>query len=74
MALKIGIARQKELENYLSPKLQSGSRLPNPKSVSDGTPFYLQASDGVYTEHLMFNGRWHRKIIDSNSQVILDEV
>ena len=73
MALKINIAQQKELENYLSPKLQKGGRLPNPKSVSDGTPFYLQASDGVYVEHIMFNGKWHKKVVDSNSNIVLEE-
>lgn len=63
-----------ELKNYFSPKILKGKSLPNPKSVSDSTIYFLEASDGVYVEHIMFNGRWHRKVVDSNSQVTLEQV
>jgi hypothetical protein len=72
--LKLDIQQQKELENYLSPKLQYGKSLPNPKSVSDGTPFYLLSPDGVYEECLMFKGKWCRKVADSNSRIVLEEI
>lgn len=72
--LKLDIQSQKELENYLSPKIQKGKYLPNVKSVSDGTPFYLLTSDGVYEECLMFQGKWCRKVVDLNSRVVLEEI
>lgn len=74
MLNRLNIAGQKEVENYFSPKPQQGKSLPNPKSVSDMTPFYLQASDGVYVEHIMFNGKWHKKVVDSENQIILEEI
>lgn len=63
-----------EIRRNFSPKLQKGKTLPNKKSVSDGTPFYLLASDGVYVEHIMFNGRWNKKVVDSNANIILEQV
>lgn len=63
-----------ELKNDFAPKELKGTSLPNPKSVSDFTTFWLQDSDGVYVEHKMFNGKWHKKVIDNNLQVVLLEL
>lgn len=63
-----------EIRRDFSPKLQNGKSLPNPKSVADGTLFYKEESDGVFVEHIMFNGRWNKKVVDSNSNVILEQV
>ena len=62
------------LKNYFSPKPEKGDTLPNPKIVTDRAVFYLKDSDGVYVEHIMFNGKWNRKVVDLNSNVILEEV
>lgn len=70
----LNVKQQKDLETYFSPKLLIGDYLPNPKTVSDGQPFYLKASDGIYVEHIMFKGKWHKKVIDSISQVTLEEI
>ena len=59
--LKLDVDQQKEIENYFSPKVLNGKSLPNPKSVADKTIFYLLASDGVYVEHIMFNGKMEQK-------------
>ena len=63
-----------ELKRHFNVKVESGKSLPNVKSVSDNTPFYLKQSDGVYVEYIMFNGKWHKKVIDANSNVTLEEV
>ena len=63
-----------ELKRHFNVKVESGKSLPNVKSVSDNTPFYLKQSDGVYIEHIMFNGKWHKKVIDADSNVTLEEV
>ena len=70
----LNVTQIEELKNDFSPKILEGKTLPNPKSVADGQVFYLQASDAVFVEHIMFRGKWHKKIIDSDSQVILREV
>ncbi len=62
------------LKNSFSPKTEKGDALPSPRGITDGTVFYLQEADGVYIEHIMFNGAWHKKVIDSASQVTLEEV
>jgi len=62
------------LKNDFAPKILSGKVLPNPKSVVDGQSFYLQASDAVYEEHIMFRGSWYRKVVDLNSRVMLEKV
>jgi hypothetical protein len=63
-----------ELKNHFSSKILDGKALPNPKSVSDKTVFFKEESDGVYLEHVMFKGRWHKKVVDSNSQIILEQI
>ena len=63
-----------EIKNYFSPKVLQGKSLPNPKSVADNTIFYKEESDGVFEEHIMFNGRWNIKVVDSNSKVVLRQV
>lgn len=63
-----------EIKNYFSPKVLSGKSLPNPKSVADNTVFYKEESDGVFVEHIMFNGRWNKKVVDLNSNVVLEQV
>ncbi len=63
-----------ELKNDFAPKILSGKNLPNPKSVTDNQGFYLEASDGVYQEYIMFKGKWHKKVVDSNYNVILEQV
>lgn len=63
-----------EIKNYFSPKVLSGKSLPNPKAVADNTIFYKEESDGVFAEHIMFNGRWNKKVVDFNSNVVLEQV
>lgn len=63
-----------ELRPYFNTKNELGTKLPEPRTVVDGTSFYLQETDGVYVEHIMFKGKWHKKVIDSASQVTLEEV
>jgi len=62
------------LKQYFVAVAESGTRLPSVEIMSDGTPFFLQETDGVFVEHIMFNGRWHKKVVDSNSNVTLEEV
>jgi len=62
-----------ELRNYLQARPEYGTKLPNPKDVPDYTSFYL-LTDGVYIEHIMFKNTWHKKVVDSNSNVALEEV
>ena len=62
------------LKNYFTVKAEKGKKFPNVKSVNDGTIFFKLESDGIYVEHIMLDGRWHKKIVDSNSQVTLEQV
>lgn len=71
--MEIDVRHIEELKNYFAPKILSGKYLPNPKTVTDNQEFYLFV-DGVYKEHKMFNGKWHRKEINASNQVILVEV
>ena len=72
--MELKITDIEAIKKHFSPKVLDGTSLPNPKSVMDGQPYFLKESDGVYVEHIMFKGRWHKKIVDSNSNVILEEV
>jgi hypothetical protein len=72
--LPYSVKEIEELKNDFAPKILSGRTLPNPKTVIDGQSFYLQASDGVYQEYLMFKGKWNKKVIDLNYNVILEQV
>ncbi len=63
-----------EIKNYFQPKTLSGKHLPNPKEVPDNTIFFKQESDGVFVEHIMFQGRWNKKVVDANSNVVLEQV
>jgi len=72
--LEIDVRHIEELKNYFAPKVLSGKSLPNPKTVTDNTVFYKQESDGVFVEHIMFNGRWNKKVVDLNSNVVLEQV
>lgn len=63
-----------EIKNYFAPKSLSGKTLPNPKTVTDNTIFYKEESDGVYVEHVMFGGRWNKKVVDANSNVVLEQI
>lgn len=63
-----------EIKNYFAPKVLSGKSLPNAKSVTDNTIFYKEESDGVFVEHIMFNGRWNKKVVDINANVVLKAV
>lgn len=62
-----------ELRNYFHNKPEYGAKLPNPKDVPDWTIFFLKVGL-AYIEHIMFNNKWHKKVIDSNSNVTLEEV
>ena len=62
------------LKQYFVARAESGNSLPNPKAVGDGTGFFLKEPDGVYVEHIMFNGRWNKKVVDSDSNVTLEAV
>lgn len=62
------------LKQYFVTLAEQGDRLPDPQTVSDGTPFYKKEPDGVYVEHIMFEGKWNKKIVDDSSQVTLEEV
>lgn len=42
--------------------------------MDDWATFYLKESDGVYVEHIMFDGRWHKKAVDLDSNIVLEEV
>ncbi len=59
---------------YFVSRSEIGRTLPDPRAVSDGTTFYLKESDGVKVEHVMVEGKWHKKVIDGNDQVTLEEV
>ena len=62
-----------EIRRYFNPKPLTGKYLPNVKTVSDNQSFYLEESDGVYVEHIMFKGKWRKKVVDINSNVVLKE-
>lgn len=62
-----------DIRNYFNPIPETGTQLPNAKDVPDWTIFWL-LSGGVYIEHIMFKNAWHKKIVDSNSQVVLEKV
>ena len=62
------------LKQYFTPIAESGTELPSVQVTNDGTPFFLKESDGVFVEHIMFDGRWHKKVLDSDSNVTLEEV
>jgi len=70
----LDVKQIEELKNDFAPKPLQGKTLPNPKSVVDGQSFYLLASDGVYVEHIMFNGKWNKKVVDLSSNVVLQAV
>ena len=63
-----------QLKNYFASKFEAGENLPDIQSVADGTVYFLKGDDGVFVEHVMFNGKWHVKVIDGNDQVTLEEV
>ncbi len=50
-----------------------GEKLPNPKDVADKSSFYLKSGD-TYVKHKMINGKWMKEVVDSNSQVIFQQV
>lgn len=50
-----------------------GDKLPNPKDVADKSSFYLKSGD-TYIKHKMINGKWMKEVVDSNSQVIFQQV
>lgn len=70
----IDITTLEEIKRSFSPILQKGTSLPNVKSVVDGTVFFKKESDRTYVEHIMIDGKWHKKVVDNLSQVILEEV
>ena len=41
--------------------------------MADKTSFYLKNGD-TYEEHIMFQGKWHRKVINEFSQTVLQKV
>ena len=62
-----------ELKNYFNSKSEFGERLPNIKDVAEGTTYFLKSSD-TYIEHIALKGAWYKKIVDSNSQVVIEKV
>lgn len=62
-----------DLKNYFTPKVEYGSILPAIKDTSDGMIFFLK-SGLVYIEHVMIKNSWYKKVVDSDSQVILEKV
>lgn len=62
-----------ELGNYFQPNVEFGDVLPNVKDVRDKTIFFLKVGL-VYIEHIMIKNSWHKKVVDSDSQVILEKV
>lgn len=60
-----------ELRNYFQTIPESGDKLPNVKDVPDWTVFFL-GSDKV--EHIMYKNKWHKKVADLTSQVVLEQV
>lgn len=67
------VSEIEELKNYFQSIPESGSSLPNPREVPDWTVYFLLV-DGVYIEHLMFKNNWYKKVVDSDSQIILEKV
>ena len=72
--MRYSVSEIEELKNDFAPKILSGKTLPNPKSVSNGQSYYKEESDGVFVEHIMFKGRWNKKVVGSNNNVILEQV
>ena len=63
-----------EIRRYFNSSPETGTKLPDARTVRSNTSFYLKASDTVYEEYIMFNGSWHKKVVDSNSNVTLEKV
>ena len=72
--MPLSVYQKENLKDDFAPKILSGKSLPNTKAVSDGQGFFLEESDGVYVEHIMFNGKWNKKVVDANNNVVLEQV
>ena len=62
-----------DLKHSFNSKPETGEKLPNVKDMADKTSFFLKNGD-TYEEHIMFNGNWHRKVVNSLSQTVLQKV
>lgn len=62
-----------DLGNYFQPNAEFGNVLPNAKDVRDKTIFFLK-EDLSYVEHIMFKNAWYKKMVNSDSKVILVRV
>lgn len=56
------------LRDYFQPKLESSTKLPEPRSVVDGTEIVL-SEDGIKTPHKMIDGKWHIMTVDADGIV-----
>lgn len=61
------------LRDYFSSKIETGTVLPSPKDIVDGTEFIL-VEGATRTPHKMIMGKWHRMVVDVNSIVRYESV
>jgi hypothetical protein len=54
------------LRDYFLPKIETGTVLPSPKDVVDGTEFIL-VEGTTKTPHKMISGKWHQLAADANN-------
>lgn len=61
------------LRDYFLPVIETGTVLPSPKDVVDGTEFIL-VEGTTKTPHKMISGKWHLMVADANSIIRYEEL
>ena len=61
------------LRDYFLPKVETGTALPSPSDIVDGTEFILEEG-ATKTPHKMITGKWHQLVADANNIVRYIEV
>lgn len=60
-----------ELRNYFQVKSDSGTKLPNIKTMADGSSFYLQGKTQTgqifYTKYTVIKGAWYIEQADGSA-------
>ena len=60
-----------ELRNYFQIKSEAGTKLPNIKTMVDGSSFYLQGKSStneiIYTKYTVIAGLWHLEKADASA-------
>lgn len=54
----IPLEQIEQLRQYFSPKIESGTRLPDVRSVNDGTQFVVDTGT-TRTLYIMYKGKWN---------------